>query len=189
MVGDGGINNPWQANITMNAVADAAYAKCVGQLARDLFGVESAVRKRKDSQALIVCISSTSLVEFLTSKGLVRGNKLKGGVRIPGWILNKRAYRIACVRGLMDTDGCLFIHKHQILGKTYRNIGLCFSNHASAVLGQVAQIFEEFGIIPHISKDGRKLYLYSQEAVEKYLAVFGTSNERISSVYRKWRRG
>ncbi len=187
MLGDGGINNPWQANITMNSVADAKYAFYVEKLIKKLFGIAPAVRKRKERDALVISAASTTLVDFLVEEGLPRGNKLKNGVKIPGWILQKRSYRIACVRGLMDTDGCLFINSHKINGKAYKNIGLCFTSYSSKMLGQVAAAFEEFGIIPHIGSQGRSIYLYRADAVAKYLKVFGTSNERISSLYEKWR--
>ena len=56
MMGDGGINNKWQANITVNAVADAAYALHIVKLIEELFGISPAVRKRKERQALVICI-------------------------------------------------------------------------------------------------------------------------------------
>ncbi len=42
-------------------------------------------------------------------------------------------------------------------------------------------------IIPHIDKRGQNIYLYREDAVQRYLKRFGTSNERISSVYRYWK--
>ena len=48
--------------------------------------------------------------------------------------------------------------------------------------------FAEFGIIGHISKRGKEVYLYQEDSIVKYLDIFGTSNKRISSVYKKWRR-
>ena len=90
------------------------------------------------------------------------------------------------MRGLMDTDGCLFVHAHRVGGKSYKNIGLCFTSYSPKMLGQVAGVFEEFGIIPHIGTQGRSIYLYRADAVAKYLKVFGTSNKRISSLYEKW---
>jgi len=185
-MGDGGINNKWQANITVNAVADAAYALHIVKLIEELFGISPAVRKRKERQALVICISSMTVVDFLVDNGLVRGNKLKGGLAVPQWILEKRSYRIACIRGLVDTDGCLYVHRHTVSGKEYRNIGFCFASHSPVLIGQVAQIFEEFSIIPHITKQGRQIFLYSHSAVARYLAVFGTSNERISSVFKEF---
>lgn len=187
MLGDGGIHNPWQATITVNAVADKTYAEYISALCERLFGFRPSVYKRKTREALVIRISSTSVADFLVKKGLVRGNKLRAGAIIPSWILKKKAYRIACVRGLVDTDGCLFIHKHTIGGRMYQNIGLTFTGYSRELLGQVAAIVEEIGVIPHITKRERDIYLYSAAAVARYLAVVGTSNSRIDSVYAKWR--
>ena len=48
-------------------------------------------------------------------------------------------------------------------------------------------MFVEFGIIGHISKGGQHVYLYQKDSIIKYLKIFGTSNNRIESVYKKWR--
>lgn len=89
----------------------------------------------------------------------------------------------------MDTDGCLYIHKHNVAGKSYRNIGLCFTSASPRLIRQVATIFEKCGITPHISTRGKDIYLYSEEAIARYLRIFGTSNKRISSVYKAWKGG
>src|SRR3990167_9504638 len=109
MLGDGGINNDWQATITVNALADKNYANYIVGLCVSLFGVTPAIRKRKDKQALVIALASTSVVDFLVAQGLPRGNKLAGVLQIPKWILAKSEYKRACVRGLVDTDGCLYI--------------------------------------------------------------------------------
>lgn len=78
------------------------------------------------------------------------------------------------------------MHKHTVAGKPYRNIGLCFRSYSLELISQVSAIFEEFGIIPHISNQGRSIYLYKASAVARYLEEFGTSNERIRSVHREF---
>jgi intein/homing endonuclease len=146
MLGDGGINNSWQANITVNAIKDKKYSVFISKLCDGLFGISPAIYKRKGKQALIISLASTTIVDFLVDNGLPRGDKLKGGLKIPSWILVKKSYRIACVRGLIDTDGCLFVHKHKISGKVYKNIGLCFTSYSVELIFQVASVFEECGI-------------------------------------------
>lgn len=187
MMGDGGINNPWQANITVNSIKDKDYSKYIFTLCGELFGVTPVIWKRKGMNALIISLASTSIVDFLVKNGLPRGNKLKNGLNIPEWILNKSHYRKACVRGLMDTDGCAFVHIHRINNKVYKNIGLTFTSYSPKLIFEVADILEEFGIVPHISKRGRDIYLYQADSVVKYLNIFGTSNHRIKSVYNSWR--
>jgi hypothetical protein len=186
MMGDGGINNPWQANISLNSEADAAYITYVSNLIQTLFATKPSVHKSKSRKVVRLLVSSVTIVDFLTRHGLVRGDKLKAGLVIPGWILLKPEFRVACVRGLVDTDGCLYIHKHRVAGKEYRNLGLCFCSYSPELIGQVMRIFEEFGIIPHSSNQGRSIYLYKASAVARYLEVFGSSNERIRSVYREF---
>ncbi len=191
MIGDGGIGNPWQAIITLNSVADAKYVEHVVGLCEDLFDISPAVRKRKDKKdkkALVICLTSTTIVDFLVDNGLHRGNKLKQGLHIPEWILGNQAYELACVRGLVDTDGCLYIHKHSVAQKMYKNIGLAFSSYSPQLISEVAAIFEENGIMPHITSRGTDIYLYRADAVARYLEVFGSSNPRISSVYAEWKR-
>jgi intein/homing endonuclease len=187
MMGDGGINNTWQANVTVNSISDLDYSKYIASLCKKLFDVEPAIRKRKNANALVISLTSTSVVDFLVVNGLPRGNKLKNGLAIPSWVLNKSLYRKACVRGLVDTDGCIFIHTHKVKGKRYDNIGLTFTSYSLELIIQVAEILQEFGVAPHISKSGRDIYIYQADAVFRYLKIFGTSNNRISFVYKKWR--
>lgn len=187
MLGDGGINNSWQANITLNSEKDKEYSFYIAELCKKLFEVIPAIRKRKNRNALVLSISSTSIVDYLVSLGLPRGNKLKSGLRIPEWILKKPSYCKACIRGLIDTDGCMFVHKHKVKSQIYHNIGLSFTSYSPELIIQVAVILEEFGIMPHITKCGQNIYLYQADAISKYLKVFGTSNSRIKSVYKSWR--
>lgn len=187
MIGDGGINNPWQANITVNAVKDYQYSLYIKKLVQRLFAIAPTSFIYKTRDALRILINGVSIVDLLVSKGLPRGNKLKAGLKIPQWILRKAEYRRAAVRGLVDTDGCIFVHKHTVAGKVYSNIGLTFSSRSPELIFQIAAIFEEFGIMPHITTRGTDIYLYRKEAVERYLKIFGSSNKRISSVYKKWR--
>ncbi len=187
MMGDGGINNLWQVTITLNSIKDALYSIYVSNLCNKLFGISPAIRKRKERNALVISLASTSVVDFLADEGLLRGNKLKQGLKIPEWILKKKSYHKACVRGLIDTDGCMFVHVHKVKNKIYKNIGLTFTSFSPELIFQVAEIFAEFGVVPHISGGGTTIYVYQADAVAKYLKIFDTSNQRIKSVYQKWK--
>ncbi len=189
MLGDGGINNPWQANITVNAIKDREYSQYIKELIKLLFGITPKSFVYKTKKALRILANGISLVDFLVSEGLPRGNKLRAGLRIPAWILRNKKFSYACVRGLIDTDGCIFIHTHTVAGKVYKNIGLNFSSRSPELLFQVAAIMEKSGIMPHVNARGTDMFVYREEAVERYLKIFGSSNDRIKSVYKKWRGG
>lgn len=184
--GDGGINNAWQVVITLSAVKDVPYAEFVASLFTNLFGIEVVMRKQlRDNTIRVVC-SSMNVVDFLVSKGAVRGHKIRQQIAMPVWVSNNEKFQKAFVRGLVDTDGCLFIHKHFVGKKIQRNIGFCFTSYSEKLLLGVAGILERFGVKPHITDCKRRIYLYSAKTIEKYLAIFGTSNERILGVYKDW---
>lgn len=185
--GDGGINNNWQLVVTLNSNSDFQYSAYVARLIKDLFLVDVTIRKRLHMNALILVVSSMNLLDYLISKGAVRGNKINQEIDIPLWIRRSSSYKKAFVRGLVDTDGCLYIHKHIVSGKHYFNIGFCFTSFSENLIRSVAHIFQEFGIKPHIAQQNRRIYLYSERAVLEYLRVFGSSNPRITSVIGKWR--
>ncbi len=137
---------------------------------------------------MVLVSSSTSLIDVLVSKGVVRGNKVKQKIDIPAWIMANEEYQKQFVRGLVDTDGCLYIHRHTVAGKPYKNIGFNFVSMSQPLTRSVAAILQKFGIKPHIMGNGTKIYLYSEPAVVDYLKIFGSSNPRITGKFAEWRR-
>lgn len=185
--GDGGVSNKWQIIISLNSIADLEYSNYVSRLIEQLFHLKPSIRKRPNQNTLVIVCSSTNLLEFLVSKGVVRGNKVLQEFDIPEWIKTAPEFKKSFIRGLVDTDGCLYIHKHKVSGKEYNNLGLCFTSYSKKLLNSVASIFEEFDITPHISNQNRSIYLYSYKSVLKYLNTFGSSNPRILRKYDQWR--
>lgn len=186
LFGDGGINNKWQLVISLNSNSDFEYAQYISKLLNSLFKIRVFAKKRPNQNTLVLVCSSINLVNFLVSKGSVRGNKVIQQIDIPNWINNNLEYQKFFVRGLVDTDGCLFIHNHIVRHKLYRNIGFCFTNSSKKLIISVAKILERLGIDPHITDKGRRIYLYSFKNVIAYLNIFGSSNPRILKKYLEW---
>lgn len=185
--GDGGIGNPWQLVISLNSISDLDYSNYIVALIETLFQTKPAIRKRPHQNTLVVVLSSITLIDFLIEKGAVKGNKLKQITTIPRWIRIKKSYSHSFIRGLIDTDGCLYLHNHCIKGKNYVNIGLCFTNFSPQLVNCVDNILKKEGLKTHITDNGRRIYLYSAKEVKKYLTVFGSSNPRILTKYQNWR--
>ena len=76
VLGDGTISNH-QVRIALNRNTDRAYGGYVADLAQRLFGVRVAAREPKGEKVLYLTMTGTNLVEFLVSKGLHRGNKIR----------------------------------------------------------------------------------------------------------------
>lgn len=187
IAGDGGIGNEWQFVVLLNSKKDKDYAFYVKALIKNLFHVDVVQRKRPNQNTTILITTSTMLVDFLVEKGATRGNKIFANLDIPLWIRKNTDYAKRFVRGLVDTDGCLYLHRHTVLGKPYVNIGFCFTCFSKNLLLSTAQIFKEFGLSPHLRNDNKRIYFYSEKDVIKYLDVFGSSNPRIYNVFNQWR--
>ncbi len=184
--GDGGINNDWQLTVTVNSEADRDYSEYVMRLGRELFNIDATAQKRVGKNALVLRFSSTNLVDFLVGMGAVRGNKVRQQIDTPVWIQDNEELERAFVRGLVDTDGCLFVHKHNVSGRSYSNIGFCFASYSKRLITSMAGILQKNGIHPYYARQMKCVYMYSKKAIQSYLSIFGTSNMRISSKYQEW---
>jgi len=102
MLGDGHADK-FQISITLNSIADANYIHFVINLCKGLFKHIPRVLKRKKGNAKVIYYYGVNLVKYLVSLGLIPGNKVKNQVGVPSWISDNFNYKVACLRGLMDT--------------------------------------------------------------------------------------
>lgn len=175
MVGDGGISE-YRIAITLNSKDDYRYGIFICKLIKNLFGISCKTYRRKDSLAMDIVAHSKDLVWFCKLIGLKVGNKLKQNLDIPQWVKNNNRYSIACVRGLVDTDGSVFTHKYKVNGKEYTYKKLYFTSCSKTLLNSVYSILNELGI--HSRLYGKDIRIESVDNVKKYFCVVGTSNPK-----------
>lgn len=176
MLGDGGISKD-QVKISLDMNVDKEYAVIVVGLIQELFGKNPSVYTRKDFNVLTICLTGVNLVNYLVNKGLCVGSKMKANIGIPEWIKSDQSYSKSCIRGLVDTDGCLFIHKYRFKEKQeYRYKNICF---VSAIPRLMADVREQLHLLGYTPKGkGVKLFLYNQHEANRYLNEIGTSNPK-----------
>lgn len=182
MIGDGGISKR-QIFISLNSVDDHAYSLFVCRLLFKLFGIKPSIRKRKDAQAIDIYISRTNLVNFCQKIGLKIGNKIKQGLDIPSWIRNKTSFQCACIRGLIDTDGCVFTHTYIVGGTRYSYKKIDFTTASKPLLISIYSIFENMGFHPRIAR-GRSIRFDSIYDVKKYFKIINSHNPKHLKRYR-----
>ncbi len=176
VLGDGTIAR-YQIVITLSAKVDVAYTDYVVALVTRLFKEPPAVYARPASSVNNITISRRNIIEFCVSLGLVPGNKVYHQVRIPEWIMGDTHYRIACVRGLVDTDGCIFNECHNIKSVRYCYPRLAFVNHSIPLREGVHQILNELGLEAK-HRNNRSVHLESKDDIVKYFKLVGTSNPK-----------
>lgn len=184
MLGDGGMTYG-QCTITLNSIKDIEYSQFIISLSHKLFGERPKIFMRKNENTMIIYYNGVSLVRYLVSIGLKTGNKLKQQVGVPEWVVNSKSYKIACLRGLMDTDGGVFLHKYTVKRKIYGYKKICFSNRSMPLLKFVKQTLEEIGYAPRLidNVENKKVWLYNIQEVDRYLNEVGTHNHRLLHLY------
>jgi len=181
ILGDGGISD-YQISITFNRQTDREYSLFLQKIVKRLFSISSSVISTKSDKGDNVVISSKSLVEFLENMGFKRGSKVRHQINLPVWIWRDRNYQIACLRGMIDTDGSFYSYHHKTYNKTYCNFAMCFTNHYKPLLESVYKILKILGLNPITSKDNR-IYLHRKKDIDRYFSEVDTHNPKHRKKY------
>ena len=176
ILGDGCINKN-QVGISLNSKDDKEYALYIVKLVEKLFKYEPSSKVIRNCVILIL-ISRVNIVNFLCTIGMYKGDKVRQQVEVPQWIKDNQNYRKSCVRGLMDTDGCIYVDKHFIRNKLYKHLGLNFTNRSIPLLNFTKQVMIEQGFHPTISSP-KAVVLRREEEIISYMEEIGSSNPKI----------
>ena len=179
MLGDGGISS-YQVTISLNK-NELPYAKFIISLIKTLFKSKAKIYLRKDCNAMDVIVHRKKIVDFLQEIGLVKGNKIRHGADIPKWIMDDVEFQKTCIRGLIDTDGSVFVHKYISAGKIYRYKKIEFSSSSKPLLISAYNILNNLGFGVRMCKNDVAIRIESQNDVALYLKMIGTNNDRYSN--------
>jgi intein/homing endonuclease len=174
ILGDGGISK-YQMTITLNRKDDADYVKFVVDLIEKLFNIKCSLTTRESVE--VITISRIGIIAFCEKMGLQKGNKIKNQVDIPRWIKENKAYSIACLRGLIDTDGCVVKHQYQVKGKRYLYKKLAFSSRSKPLINSVRRVLNDLDLKSRIDSRG-DIRLDSVGSTKKYFEVVGSHNAK-----------
>ncbi|OGX14994.1 MAG: hypothetical protein A2166_00685 [Omnitrophica WOR_2 bacterium RBG_13_41_10] len=184
MLGDGGLSGNHQITISFNNKTDREYAEYICKIIRQLFLVDYHIHKRRKSYGADIVLNSSNLVDFLISRGLKVGNKVKNQTGVPRWINKNPQYETACLRGLMDTDGGLYYHKYSVRGKAYTYLKLGFGNRSKPLLRFVFKVLRRLGY--RVSLNGDNVSISSGLEVKRYFAEIGSSNPKHINKFKNY---
>jgi len=185
LVGDGHLSE-YQTSMTTSSITDIEHASFVSKLFKNLFLLEAPIRKNTDSHSVDVTVSSKKLVGFLISNGMTKGNKIHNGLHVPVWIMNDKKFWKPFIRGLFDTDGCVYLDCHHKGGKTYKHIGWTISSNADKLVRDIINILEGLDFSPSYRKSQHSVYLRKQDEIKRYFSEIGTHNPKHASRYQKF---
>jgi hypothetical protein len=175
MMGDGGISK-YQIAVTLHHIDDLEYASFVANLIKRLFKITPSIYHSPQHSVNDIVVSRKELVEYLHELGLPIGNKVKQQFDIPEWIKNDHKFSIACLRGLVDTDGSVFTHRYRVKGKQYAYKKLSFSSASTPLLRSVHTILRKLGL--HSKLRARDVRLESITDMERYFSIISSHNPK-----------
>ncbi|MBN1159801.1 MAG: hypothetical protein JXA43_01010 [Candidatus Diapherotrites archaeon] len=146
----------------------------VFRLFKDLFDVQPRIYKSKRSKAMYVNVYNKALVDYFLEMGLKKGNKITSQVTIPKWILKDKKLIIACIRGLIDTDGSIY----RMSRKDANLKRISFKNYNQALLKQARNCFIELGFHPSKIICGNYFTLSRQEEIKRYISMIEFNNSK-----------
>jgi len=176
MMGDGGMSK-YQICITLHHIDDKEYSRFVVGLIKKLFNIVPAVYHRPALSVFEIVVSRVELVNYLHLLGLPIGNKVRQKFDIPDWIRQNSKFQVACVRGLVDTDGSIFNHAYKVKNRQYSYKKLCFASASEPLRNSVFNIMTSSGLSPHLA-GSRDVRLDSKKDMELYLKIFGSHNPK-----------
>ncbi|MDP2925464.1 MAG: LAGLIDADG family homing endonuclease [Nanoarchaeota archaeon] len=182
LLGDGAITGR-QIVITLNRFDDKNFAEYVKNLIKNLFFINPTESKRES--VLSIIISRTKLVQFLTKDWFKIGSKVKQQIDIPKWIKENDLYAKACIRGLLDTDGCFYVDKHKYKDKIYYNCGLNFSNRSLPILLFFKNNLEKLGFHP-TQNTKFSISLRKEKEILNYFKIVGSSNPKHKNKFKTY---
>jgi intein/homing endonuclease len=176
LIGDGGISN-YQVTVSLNHITDKSYSRFVVALFTGLFGESPQVYHRTQESVYSITYSRVQLVRYLSSLGLPIGNKIKQKIDIPIWVKNDSNLTIACLRGLVDTDGCVFTHRYKVKGREYSYKKLSFTSASPLLLSSVYTVLTSLDFHPRKGVN-HDIWLERKDDVRRYFAVIGSHNPK-----------
>lgn len=175
ILGDGGITD-YQLKISLNKETEPEYIEFVVHLIKEIFNEfpKKYYFTNRKNKVCDVCIGGVELIEFLKKIGLKKGNKVLRQAGVPRWIKKNKRYSQACLRGLMDTDGCVFYHRHTTKGFLCFNIGLAFTNHSRPLIEFFYKTLLNNGF--NVKLREYAVYLYRFNEIRRYFEEIGSHN-------------
>ena len=160
------------------------YIKRIKPIFKLLYGVDISLRDMPSTRVFGFQIWSNKLMEFKKGLGLPLGKKLD--IEIPQTFLDNNQLKAAVIRGIFDTDGCVYLQPKY--GKLYPRLEIAT---ISQKLGeQMKVILEDLGfrvtLYPYMLREWRKIYKINIRGIKmfhKFMEIIKPANQKHINKY------
>ena len=156
------------------------YINIINPILKEIFPkTNPGIHKRKKGYAMQVNFYSKEFFVFLKDVfGFIPGRKTHT-IFIPALILENKEFTYATIRGIFNTDGCVFLDKRKNYAKPYPRISL--QTVSKPLYDQLKNILsKEFKLYSNFYSN-RNVYvieIYGYSNLKKWISLIGFSNKR-----------
>lgn len=145
-----------------------------------LFNLSPSILHYSSSNAIRIDIKNKELANLFLRMGFPLGKK--GEIYIPNKILKSNIQNVnRVIRGLFDTDGCIFARKDE----DYKYPHIKITSYSNALCNQIVDILEKNGFRPYIHR--HDVIIKGKENVDKWFNLIGSSHPEILKRYSIWK--
>ncbi len=175
-------NGVYQVRIAGNYIKDYDYiVNYLKPLVENIFNINAHIHKSKYFNGIYLTLIGKNLVRFFNNIGIKSGDKIKNRVGIPIWIKKDKKLLKSCIRGLFDTDGCLYELRPHWPGI----FQLSFKNHNKKLLNDARNSLLELGF--NVSKvTSNQIYITRKDNVYRFYKEIGSSNNRLLVKFKEF---
>lgn len=145
-LGDGNLSNPNGRAIRLRISCFSGYPKIadeIMQAIRILLPQNKISIVKKQGRCFDISVYSNKLEEWMPWE-VGKGSKIKQNAHVPDWILENPKFSKACLCGLIQTDGCIYVDRG------YQMVN--FTNNIEELWLDVRKMIENLGFKPNVLK-------------------------------------
>jgi len=165
ILGDGNItkaDKTREVAVTLNNDEEQIQERVV-ELFKRIYEGKIKIQERPDYGANVVKTYGWDSVSKTIEYVMPEGDKIENQVSVPNWIFEDEKYVKRCLKGLIDSDGSVYIQQQD--GRKYTMIN--FKNKSKRLLKDFELMCKKLGI--NTSNSSNAKAIYAQSSVEKFL--------------------
>ncbi|MDP3697316.1 MAG: LAGLIDADG family homing endonuclease [Candidatus Taylorbacteria bacterium] len=145
-IGDGNLSNPNKRAARLRITCDTKYPLLIKTIANslELLFPENKVNIQKSKGNYVNVSVYSNHLENLLGWKVGYGSKFIQNVSTPKWIKEKNEYKIKYLKGLIETDGCIYNDRGYLM--------MIFTTIIPKLAEEVYEIIYSLGFHPHIYK-------------------------------------
>jgi len=184
-LGDGNLEHHWTA-IFGDKLKDTIYLRnYVIPLIRKVTDINPRFSTTRPDENFVI-LYSTALSRALHKQGLPYGDKIKNKAQIPLWIFARKKMLEACIRGLFDTDGCVYGFRRQPPARGRKAIVSFEFGKDSLLAGNVFRALHMLGYSPRLMPNRNECRLGFNKDVVMFMNKIKPANMKHWHNFLRW---